>query len=194
MKRSLPVYLFSLLSLSALALLGPGSSRPAGAQGRSLALVSLLAPPVVPSSYNITDLGTLGGAYSVPNAINASGQVAGNSLTTGNAAVHAFLWNNGKMQDLGTLGGANSAALAINASGQVVGNSTTLAEAVAGGSTVIHHAFLWENGAMKDLNSMLPAGSGWFVFGVLAINDAGQIVGNGIFNGQERACLLTPAR
>jgi hypothetical protein len=47
---------------------------------------------------------------------------------------------------------------------------------------------------MTDLNTLLPASSGWLIFAAFAINDAGQIVGNGVLNGQERACLLTPAQ
>ena len=128
------------------------------------------------------------------NNSNAAGQVVGAATLANDVSQHAVLWTNGQIQDLGTLGGSNSAALAINAAGQVVGNSTTIAEVVAGGGTAVQHAFLWDNGVMTDLNSLLPAGSGWFVFGALAINDAGQIVGNGIFKGQERACLLTPAQ
>ena len=38
------------------------------------------------------DLGSLGGTESDGGAINASGQVSGSSLTTGDAAYHAFLW------------------------------------------------------------------------------------------------------
>jgi probable HAF family extracellular repeat protein len=45
--------------------------------------------------------------------------------------------------DLGTLGGNSAVPFGINDQGQVVGHSTT-----ANGE---HHAFLWENGAMRDL-------------------------------------------
>jgi probable HAF family extracellular repeat protein len=55
------------------------------------------------------DLGTLGGALSYANAINAGGQVAGYSSTGSNS--HAFLWTSGGgMVDLGTLGGSASYA------------------------------------------------------------------------------------
>ena len=57
--------------------------------------------------YHVTDLGTLGGAYSDGFGINASGQVTGWSYTTGDAADHAFLYD-GTMHDLGTLGGTHS--------------------------------------------------------------------------------------
>jgi probable HAF family extracellular repeat protein len=83
--------------------------------------------------------------------------------------------------DLGTLGGTSSRAKSINSLGQVVGGSRTVS-----GS---NHAFLWENGVMYDLNSSLPAGSDWCLYGAEGINDAGQIVGNGSRDGQGSAFL-----
>ena len=46
--------------------------------------------------------------------------------------------------DLGTLGGSVAVPLALNDKGQVVGYSTT--------PDGVEHAFLWENGSMRDLN------------------------------------------
>ena len=55
-------------------------------------------------------------------------------------------------------------------------------------------AFLSDAGeAMVDLNALLPADSGWVLLSANAINDAGQIAGEGIFGGEVRAFLLTPA-
>jgi probable HAF family extracellular repeat protein len=80
------------------------------------------------------------------------------------------------MTDLGTLGGCY--AYGINASGQVVGQSSN------------GHGFLYSGGVMTDLNSLLPAGSGWQLVNANAINDSGQIVGDGVINGQDHAFLL----
>jgi probable HAF family extracellular repeat protein len=134
------------------------------------------------------DLGALGGQASVAAAINAPGQVAGTAQTAQGAA-HAFLYSNGTMQDLGTLGGSNSAALAINAFAQVVGTSQD-----AGG---VKEAFLAQGapgGAMMNLNSLLPAGSGWELTVATGINDRGQIVGYGTHDQRLRAFMMTPQR
>jgi len=82
----------------------------------------------LPSNYTLTDLGTLGGAASAANDVNASGRVVGWSETgqidpDGNAVEHAFVWNGGAMLDLGTLGGLNSKAYFINDRGQVTGSA-----------------------------------------------------------------------
>jgi probable HAF family extracellular repeat protein len=89
------------------------------------------------------------------------------------------------MQDLGTLGGSGSVAYGINNNGQVVGQSDM--------SIGSPHAFLYSGGQMMDLNTLLPANSGWVLLDARAINDAGQIVGGGSFqDGRPRAFLLTP--
>jgi len=69
-------------------------------------------------------LGTLGGASSVARAINARGEVVGQS-NTANGAMHAFLWSKAAgMRDLGTLPGLlNSSAASIDDKGRIVGSS-----------------------------------------------------------------------
>ncbi|MEQ8963705.1 MAG: PEP-CTERM sorting domain-containing protein, partial [Coleofasciculus sp. C2-GNP5-27] len=52
--------------------------------------------------------------------------------------------------------------------------------------------FLWENGVMIDLNSLIPADSGWELFIANDINDVGQITGIGLMNGTARPVLLNP--
>jgi hypothetical protein len=44
---------------------------------------------------------------------------------------------------------------------------------------------------MLDLNSLLPANSGWVLEEAFGINDAGQITGMGLYNGQASAFLMT---
>jgi probable HAF family extracellular repeat protein len=136
------------------------------------------------------DLGTLGGANSFANSINGSDQVIGSSLTpaTGfppSSAEHAFLYSDSVMHDLGTLGGSFSAAFGTNDAGEIVGTAATAAGCC--------HAFLFRAGTMIDLNELIPAGSGWVLTEARAINRSGQIAGTGIFNGEQRAFLLTPS-
>ena len=88
------------------------------------------------------------------------------------------------MTDLGTLDqDPDSQALAINSEGQVVGWS--------GNQNGALRAFLWQDGAMTDLNTLLPAGSGWQLLQANTINACGDISGVGIHNGVTAAFLLT---
>ena len=55
------------------------------------------------------------------------------------------------------------------------------------------HAFLYSNGSMTDLNSLIDPASGWTLHYAFAINDSGQIVGTGNNSlRQAHAFLLTP--
>ena len=135
-------------------------------------------PDVIPTSYGY--------------GINVLGQAIGYSFVggaTGPPTLHAFRTApnssiNPATDDLGTLGGVQSYAQSINASGQVVGYSF-----LSDNSTV--HAFLYGGGAIYDLNTLIPPGSGWELVAAYGINDAAQIVGEGIHNSQVRAFLLT---
>jgi len=131
----------------------------------------------------VTLLTGLGGANSYGMSIGGGGAVAGHTqLSTG--AMQAVIWNGTVATSLGSLGGANSYGYGINSSGQAVGYSDTAGAATA--------AFLFDNGALYNLNALLAPGSGWELTAAYAVNDAGQIVGRGLFQGVERAFLLTP--
>jgi len=45
---------------------------------------------------------------------------------------------------------------------------------------------------MRNLNNLLLPNSGWELNSVVGINNKGQIIGTGKFNGQNRAFILTP--
>ena len=128
----------------------------------SLLGLGLISSCLAQTAYTITDLGTLGGAGSVGQGINASGQVTGYS-DTATGGQHAFLYSGGSMADLGTLGGA-SAGQGINASGQVAGYFYTTSGA--------SHAFLYSGGRMTDIGTLGGANSRG-----LGINNSGQITG-----------------
>jgi len=166
-----------------------------------------------------TDLGALtGGDSSSANGVNDQGQVVGWSTTVpiesnceynfGGCPIYAVLWSpNGGITDLGTLAGDTfSTATNINFSGQVIGSSgSALGYGVPGGTggdwsgyvdgpiTVIGRPFIWtQTTGMQDLNTLIPANSGWVLNAVAGINLWGQIVGSGTLNGQSHGFLLTP--
>ena len=120
------------------------------------------------------------------NAISDSGIVAGlisKSDGTLSGVYHAALWQNGQALDLGTLGGKYSTAYGVNSAGVVVGEADRNLV-----NQLQSTAFVYENGVMYDLF----AGTGWSGGSASAINDAGQIVGTGVYNGAIRAFLATP--
>ena len=122
------------------------------------------------------------------NAINSSGVVVGQSdgHSTG-AHWHAVLWeSSGKIQDLGLLsGGTYSVAFGVNDSAVVVGYGNIANNAA--------HAMIWtSSNGMRDLNSLIPAGTGWTLINANAINNVGQITGYGSRNGHNHAFVLTP--
>lgn len=131
--------------------------------------LSLFVRNVNGQTYQIIDLGTLGGMYSYAWGINASGQVVGESGTTNNGYDHAFLYSNGSMHDISV--GPNSTysyAHGINDNGQVVGRTS-----INTGSNNGTYAFLYSNGVVQYLGSL------GFVDSIArAINSSGQIVGD----------------
>ncbi len=144
--------------------------------------------PTVPNGNTgaMYSLGSYGGANGAAEAINASGQITGESN-------HAFLWNpttangvTGALVDLGSLGGSYSSGLDINSSGEVVGDSLLAGDAV-------DHAIVYTSASgMVDLNTLIPANSGWELDYASGVNDLGQITGQGFFGNQYHIFLLTP--
>lgn len=138
---------------------------------------------------SVKDLGTLGGQIGYGYAINSHGDIVGESQTA-TGFFHAFASQQaGKLVDLGTLpGGLDSTAEGINDKGQIVGNSF-------GPGSSGYHAFLYQNGSMTDLTSLLPTNSGITLTDAFRINNAGQILAVGHANGDdwESLYLLTPA-
>jgi probable HAF family extracellular repeat protein len=138
------------------------------------------------------DLGNLGApALNMALAINNQGQVVGISSLTPNStpfeASHAFLWTSQTgMRDLGTLpGDAVSVGAAINERGQVVGPSFD-----PHGSP---RAYIWQNGAMTDLNTLIAGNSPLFLLFATGINNSGEISGFGVDgNGDLHGFLASP--
>jgi probable HAF family extracellular repeat protein len=127
----------------------------------------------------VHDLGVLTGEHeSSAQAVSAVGMIVGSS------GAQAVLWSGGRPHALGALPGyTNTVAYAINRSGTVVGTAST---------DHLTRAWVWRSGRMVDLNSWLPADSGWILETAEGINSQGRIVGSGQLNGQQRAYLLAP--
>jgi probable HAF family extracellular repeat protein len=128
---------------------------------------------------NWTDVGTLGGTVAHILSMNNNGDVAGWSRLDASQTTHAMMVQFGKsMIDLGTLhGDSTSVAYGVNDKGQVVGLSYGI------DSTADYHGFIYQNGIMEDLNSLLPPNSGWTIRWGLAINNLGQILALGTTTG-----------
>lgn len=133
---------------------------------------------------------TVLGVGNVAEAINNHGIIAGQSTLPNNKVWHPVLWENDKISDLGVLpGDLVGAALNINDRGEVVGASIS----APGPSSGNPRAFLWRNGVMTDLNTLIPANSPLYLLTAFAINDSGEIVGFGVNeDGDLHAFLAKP--
>jgi probable HAF family extracellular repeat protein len=128
------------------------------AVGLALSIPTLISA----ASYNLIDLGTLGGSASAGLAINNSGHVTGWATKAGGGQ-YAFLYD-GAMHDL--LGTSPSAGQGINDSGLITGWALFFVT-----NHYTQHAFLFD-GAVHDLGTL---GGGESAGN--AINAAGQITG-----------------
>ena len=146
----------------------------------------------------------LAGRSTFPEAINDSGIIVGTAtdpqgkqaaVTWAETGPSLLLNSNHQLQlflmpilsaSLPLFAGATaSGATDINSANDIVGWMQI-------GSDPGTIAVLWANGGVIDLNTLLPVNSGWILNDATGINDAGQIVGNGTYKGQEEAFLLTP--
>jgi probable HAF family extracellular repeat protein len=151
----------------------------------AMVLFALLATPVrLPAQekptphYAVTDLGTLGGTFSVAVSVNNKSWITGDATLSDDAASRGFLRQHGANIDLGTLGGSNSRSQGVNQVGQVVGGAeSSLIDPMNEnfcffGTASICLPFLWQDGAIAPLTTL--GGSNGIAFD---INSRGQIGG-----------------
>jgi probable HAF family extracellular repeat protein len=124
-------------------------------------------------------LQTIGNSNGLANAISNNGHVVGSVGGRG------FLWTAAAgFTLLDTLGGKSSAAYGVNNAGAVVGNIYY--------SSGQSQPFLYEAGVMTNLNNLLQSGSQWQLQDAVAINERGQIAGNGLYGSARMGYILSP--
>jgi probable HAF family extracellular repeat protein len=148
------------------------------------------------TAFQLQDLGVA--RSNIANAINNLGQSVGQVRRADGSARVAALW-----QPDGTLtvldqhsckcilsGDIASFATGINNRGQVVGSTID-------SDNNWSHGFIWQNGMMTDLNTLISGDSNLSVISASNINERGQISGmatvqNGPHAGNIHAYLATP--
>jgi probable HAF family extracellular repeat protein len=123
----------------------------------------------------------------VAAALSETGGYVVGSTQTADAVGEAVQYGPGAVAvDLGKRDGdVQSFAYGVNSSGTAVGVSVD--------PDGVFHAVMFDGGAVVDLDTLVPPGSGWQLHFAQGINDAGQIVGYGSHNGlSDRAFTLSP--
>jgi probable HAF family extracellular repeat protein len=122
---------------------------------------------------------------------NNRGQIVGFVGAPGSGTPNAALWQNDMLINLGFLpGDIGGIASGINNKGQVVGSNFDSHFDWSDG-------FIYENGVMTNLNTLIPHSSNLYVTMANKINERGQISGmatvrSGPETGNVHAVLLTP--
>jgi len=127
------------------------------------ALAGLAAPASAQlPSFQVIDLGTLGGSESLAIDINNRGEIVGRASTSG-GVTHATLWTNLVAVDLGKQNGTSATARRLNRQGTVVGTFV---------SNALSYGFVY-TGTIQNV-PLPPGAAEMFITGV---NDYGDRAG-----------------
>ena len=144
------------------------------------------------TAFVLQDLGGTGSNFAY--VISNRGQIAGQVGSADGTTFYAAVWQNGAdgaVTNIGVLPGEFAAfATGINNQGQVVGNNFD-------SNFNWSRGFIWQDGVMTDLNTLIAADSNLFIISASNINERGQISGmatvqTGPHAGEIHAYLLTP--
>jgi len=131
-----------------------------------------------------TPIPSLSSSSQAGHGINSLGQVVGSGYLPNVEQPVGFLYSNGVTTALASfLGSYGDDPVAINEAGEIVGDWN---------GPLGDRAALWVGGQAYDLTTLLPANSGWTLESATDITPDGVIVGQGLFDGQQRGFELTP--
>jgi probable HAF family extracellular repeat protein len=143
----------------------------------------------VKGNYQLKNLGTFGAAQASLRDINDNGDIIGaksNGLSGTAATSNPFILRDGKLTDLGSLGGKTGSVNGINSFGTVVGTSQSTILGGADGKTLENRAFVWSEGKITDLNSLVTEpilynGAKVVLTSAVGIDNFGDIAATGSF-------------
>ena len=131
---------------------------------------SPITTPTLFSNGTTTDLSAAfpSGLQAGAGAINDNGQMVVQTSNPSNVVVTSYIYANGVATEVGRLGPFQSQTLArdLNNAGIAVGNTI---------NTRDHAGFIWQDGALYDINTLVSGLSGWHIEEAVAINDNNQI-------------------
>ena len=121
-------------------------------------------------------------------AINDAGLIAAHSGRYGLMTARGVLWDGHNAKVLLLPNDVDSVVVALNNRGEAVGHSYSR----PGLDIFSGRAFLYSNGQIYDLAELAGSRFGWTIYQAIDINESGEIVASGIFEGEQHSILLLP--
>ena len=155
--------------------------------------LGFMAHPFVWQNGVMTDLGLLpgdedGGAAAINNLNQIVGSSGRTDPDTYESFYRAFIYSDGVMTAL-PVPSTEAYAGDVNDAGVVVGSMR------AGGGVSNFHGWVYIDGVVTNLNTLIPSGTGLHIAYANAINNAGQIAATAFdAQGHYHAVLLTPGQ